>query len=184
MASSAVLPPKHRLLRTAREVSIVLLELITRQSMLALPGHGHWRATTLSSLVNARLALQENIARKGLILKLHVLPTLSVPKVVGYSRIVPRTLTDPQLEAKAPQIALHAPLKLSAQVAQTRFNAQLAPMEYGPRKTMTQDSWSASLLILVRNHLPRPQRKPHALLVPTAHHMPLIAMIAQRDPIA
>jgi len=134
--------------------------------------------------VNVQLALQGNIARKGLILKRRALPTLSVHKVVGYSRIARRTLTDPLLEGKAPQIALHAPLKLSALVEQTRFSAQLAPMAYGQRKILTQDSWSASPPILARNHLPRPQHKPHALPAPTAHHMPLSAMIAQRDPIA
>jgi hypothetical protein len=41
MASSAVQPPKLLLLRTAKAVSIALRELITRQSMLAQPGHGH-----------------------------------------------------------------------------------------------------------------------------------------------
>jgi hypothetical protein len=184
MASSAVLPPKHRPLRTARAASIALLELITRQSMLAQPGHGRWKATILSSPVSAQLALPGNIARKGLILKLHVLPMLSVPKVVGYSRIVPRTRIDLQLEGKAPQIVLHVPHRLFALVELTRFSAQLAPMAYGLRKTLTQDSWSASPPILARNHQPRPQLKLHAQLVPIAHHMPLSAMIALRDPTA
>jgi hypothetical protein len=57
---------------------------------------------------------------------------LFVLKVAACSRIVPRTHTYPQLVGKAPQIALHVPLKLSAQVAQ---------MAYGQRKTLTQDSW-------------------------------------------
>ena len=184
MASSAGLPPKHRRLRTARAVSIALLELITRQSMLAQPGHGRWKATILSSPVSARLALLGTIARKGLIPKLHVLPTLSVPKVVAYSRIVPRTRTDPQLEGKAHQIVLHVPHRLFALAALTKFSAQLARMAYGLRKTLTQDSWSASPPILARNHRPRQQLKVHAQLVPTAHHMPLSAMIALRDPTA
>jgi hypothetical protein len=181
MASSVGLPPKHRPLRTARAVSIALLELITRRSMLALPGHGRWKATILSSPVSAQLALPGNIARKGLILKLLVLPTLSAPKVVGYSRIVPRTLIDPQLEGKAHRIVLHVPHRLFAQEALTRFSAQLARMAYGLRKTLTQGSWSASPPILARNHRPRPQLKAHAQLVPTAHLMPLSAMIALRD---
>ena len=134
--------------------------------------------------MNVLLALQVNIARKGLILKRRALPMLFVPKVAAYSRIVPRKHTDPQLVGKAPQIALHVPLKLSAQVAQTRFSAQQAQMAYGQRKTLTQDSWYASPLILARNHLPQQQHKLHALLAPTAHHMPLNAMIAQRDPTA
>ena len=152
--------------------------------MLAQPGNGRRRATISSSPVSARLVMQGNIARRGQILRLHVLPTPSVPKVVGYSRIVPRTLTDPQLEGKAPQIVLHAPHLLFAQVALTRFSAQPAPMEYGQIKTLTQNSWSASPPILVKNHRPRPQLKPHAQLVPTAHHMPLSAMIALRAPTA
>ena len=134
--------------------------------------------------MNVLLVLQGNIARKGLILKRRALPMLFVPKVAAYSRIVPRTHTDHQLEGKPHQIALHVPLRLSAQVAQTRFSAQLALMAYGQRKTLIQDSWSASPLILARNHLPQQQHKLHALPAPTAHHMLLSAMIAQRDPTA
>ena len=82
--------------------------------------------------MNLLLVLQVNIERKGLILKRRALPMLFVLKVAACSRIVPRTHTDPQLAGKAPQIALHVPLKLSPQLAQ---------MAYGQRKTLTQDSW-------------------------------------------